>query len=46
MAIEFTLNGKPQSVDDIVNGTIGRALARLGIDNEAYTRWKGMGESE
>lgn len=38
--------GKPQSVDDIVNGTVGRALARLGIDNESYTRWKGMSESE
>ncbi len=38
--------GKPQSVDDIVNGTVGRALARLGIDNEGYTRWKGMSESE
>lgn len=38
--------GRPQSVDDIVNGTAGRALARLGINNEAYTRWKGMGENE
>lgn len=38
--------GRPQSVDDIVNGTVGRALARLGIDNEAYTHWKGMSESE
>ena len=38
--------GKPQSIDDIVNGTVGRALARLGIENEAYTKWKGMGEQE
>jgi len=37
--------GKPQTVDEIVNGTVGRALARLGIDNEGYTRWKGMAES-
>ncbi|MGH2522510.1 MAG: UbiX family flavin prenyltransferase [Anaerolineales bacterium] len=38
--------GRPQSIDDLVNGTVGRALARLGIENEAYFRWKGMGESE
>ncbi|MBI3241450.1 MAG: UbiX family flavin prenyltransferase [Chloroflexi bacterium] len=37
--------GKPQTIDDLVNGTVGRALARLGIENEAYTKWKGMGES-
>ena len=34
--------GKPKTVDDIVNGTVGRALARLGVENEAYTKWKGM----
>lgn len=34
--------GKPQTVDDIIDGTIGRILLRLGIDNELYTRWKGM----
>jgi 4-hydroxy-3-polyprenylbenzoate decarboxylase len=38
--------GKPQTIDDIVNGTVGRALARLGIENEAYTRWKGMSEND
>ena len=38
--------GKPQTIDDLVNGTVGRALARLGIENEAYTKWKGMGERE
>ncbi len=35
--------GNPKTVDDIVNGTVGRALARLGIENEAYTKWRGMG---
>ena len=30
----------PQTIDDIVNASVGRALARLGIDNEAYPRWK------
>ncbi|MBI5828331.1 MAG: UbiX family flavin prenyltransferase, partial [Chloroflexi bacterium] len=29
----------PKTVDDIVNGTVGRALARLGIENEGYTKW-------
>jgi len=37
---------KPQTVDDIVNATVGRALARLGIENNAYTKWKGMSENE
>ena len=35
--------GRPQTIDDLINGTVGRALARLGFDNEAYVRWKGMG---
>jgi 4-hydroxy-3-polyprenylbenzoate decarboxylase len=34
--------GKPQTVDDLIDGTIGRILLRLGIDNELYTHWKGM----
>lgn len=38
--------GQPQSIDDLVNGTVGRALARLGIENEAYYRWPGMGNDE
>jgi len=38
--------GKPQTIDDLVNGTVGRALARLGVDNEAYHRWKGMAAEE
>ena len=33
---------RPQSVDDIVNGTVGRILARLGIENELYYRWLGV----
>ncbi len=35
--------GRPKSIDDLINGTVGRALARLGFDNEAYVHWKGMG---
>ncbi len=34
--------GNPSSLDEIIDGTIGRILLRLGIDNELYTKWKGM----
>lgn len=34
--------GRPASIDDVVSATVGRALARLGIDNDAFFRWKGM----
>ena len=34
--------GKPATVDEIIDGTIGRILLRLGIDNELYTKWLGM----
>ncbi len=37
---------RPKTIDDIVNGTVGRALARLGIENEAYTKWAGMKNEE
>jgi 4-hydroxy-3-polyprenylbenzoate decarboxylase len=32
----------PQNLDEIVANIVGRVLARLGIDNEGYTRWQGM----
>jgi 4-hydroxy-3-polyprenylbenzoate decarboxylase len=32
---------KPQSIDDLVNATVGRMLARLGIDNQLYQPWDG-----
>lgn len=32
----------PQTVDDLVNGTVGRALARMGIENQLYFEWLGM----
>ena len=32
--------GRPQTIDDLVDASVGRALARLGIDNHAYPRWK------
>jgi 4-hydroxy-3-polyprenylbenzoate decarboxylase len=34
--------GGPQTVDDLVNGTVGRALARIGIHNTLYAEWLGM----
>lgn len=38
--------GHPTTVDEIVDGTIGRILLRLGIDNDLYARWKGMGQTK
>jgi flavin prenyltransferase len=37
---------RPQSIDDLVVDTVGRALARLGIENEAYYHWPGMREGD
>lgn len=34
--------GRPQTVEDIVNGTVGRVLARIGFANDLYHRWQGM----
>ncbi|MEA3334905.1 MAG: UbiX family flavin prenyltransferase [Chloroflexota bacterium] len=31
----------PRTVDDIVDDTVGRLLARMGIENELYYRWLG-----
>jgi len=38
--------GNPRTIDDLVNGTVGRALARIGIKNELYFRWLGMGKDK
>jgi 4-hydroxy-3-polyprenylbenzoate decarboxylase len=35
---------RPKSVGDIIDNTVGRVLARIGIDNEAYQEWKGMSQ--
>jgi 4-hydroxy-3-polyprenylbenzoate decarboxylase len=32
---------KPQSVDDIVNHAVGKALDALGVPNELFKRWRG-----
>jgi len=38
--------GHPKSVDDIVNASVGRALARMGIDNEYFPKWAGTGPAD
>jgi len=35
--------GRPQMASDLVDGSVGRVLARLGVENELYTQWKGTG---
>ena len=35
------LYGHPQTVSELVDGTVGRVLARVGVENELYTRWEG-----
>ncbi len=32
---------KPKSVEEIVDNTVGRVLARLGVENQLYKEWKG-----
>lgn len=34
--------GRPKTLDDVVNSTVGRALARLGLRNRLYFEWLGM----
>lgn len=34
----------PQSVDEIINNLVGRILARMGIENNLFMEWKGMGD--
>ncbi len=36
--------GRPQTVNDLINGTVGRALARVGVKNRLYFEWLGMGK--
>ncbi len=31
---------QPKTVDEIIDDTVGRVLARVGIDNDLYSRWK------
>ncbi|MCI0475970.1 MAG: UbiX family flavin prenyltransferase [Anaerolineales bacterium] len=31
---------QPKTIDDIVDDTVGRVLARIGLDNDLYARWR------
>jgi 4-hydroxy-3-polyprenylbenzoate decarboxylase len=31
---------KPQSIDDIVNHTVGKALDQFGIEHALFKRWR------
>jgi flavin prenyltransferase len=31
---------RPQKIEDIIDDTVGRVLARAGVENDLYTRWK------
>ena len=33
---------RPATTSEIIDGTIGRALQRLGFENEIYHRWEGL----
>ena len=35
------LYGHPQSVSELVDATVGRVLARVGVENDLYSRWQG-----
>ena len=37
--------GNPQSIMDIVDASVGRALARMGVENAYYPRWQGPNPS-
>ncbi len=32
--------GRPRTLQDLIDQTVGRVLLRLGIENDLYTRWK------
>jgi 4-hydroxy-3-polyprenylbenzoate decarboxylase len=32
------------SVDEMVDNTVGRVLARMGVENDLYSRWQGLGK--
>jgi len=34
---------RPQTLDEMVAHTVGRALARIGVENDAFDEWRGVG---
>lgn len=35
--------GLPKTLDDVINHTVGRALARVGLKTDLFSEWQGMG---
>jgi 4-hydroxy-3-polyprenylbenzoate decarboxylase len=33
--------GHPQTIEDLVDETLGRVLSHLGVENQLYTQWQG-----
>jgi 3-polyprenyl-4-hydroxybenzoate decarboxylase len=33
--------GHPQTVEDVIDETLGRVLSHLGVENELFTVWEG-----
>lgn len=33
--------GRPETLEDVIGATVGRALSRLGVDNSEYPHWEG-----
>jgi 4-hydroxy-3-polyprenylbenzoate decarboxylase len=33
--------GHPQTIDDLIDETLGRVLTHLGVENDLYTHWEG-----
>jgi 4-hydroxy-3-polyprenylbenzoate decarboxylase len=33
--------GHPQTIDDLIDETLGRVLTHLGVENQLYTQWQG-----
>ncbi len=41
-----TFYARPHSLDDIITATVGRILARLGLENALYTPWQGSSPAD
>ncbi len=36
------LYARPRTLDDMINFTVGRIMARLGVDNDLFSQWTGL----